>query len=440
LVVIAAAVLLPLVWFVPLVASRDPIALLSQYFGSVALILMGLSQLMATRWRGVETVFGGLDRVYVLHKWIGVGALAMVLLHDTIDAEMKGLAAVPILEEVAETFGELSLYGLLILIVLSIATAIPYHLWRWTHRFMGGFFALSAFHFIFIAKPFSMGDPLGLYVGAFCLVGVAAYLYTLLPMRRLAASRGYAVDSVERTGGALAITLSPLGGAMRHRAGQFAFVGFDQPDLTEMHPFTLSNAPNEDGVLRFSIKLSGDYTQVLAHLMRAGLEARVEGPYGHFARRKGASAEVWVAAGIGITPFLAWAQAMEAGSPPVHLFFCVRNRAEAAHLTELEALAEAQPALTLHLVVSSVGGRLKASAIQSAIGDKLPSAHAYFCGPTAMRETLLGQLAALGLPRGRFHFEKFEIRSGIGLRKVAGWLIEQFLRRTAKDQPKDQRT
>ena len=112
---IAAAVLLPLVWFLPLAGARDPIAVLSQYFGSVALILMGLSQLMATRWPGVETVFGGLDRVYVLHKWLGVGALAMILLHDTIDAEMSGLDPVAFLEEIAETFGELSLYGILIL-------------------------------------------------------------------------------------------------------------------------------------------------------------------------------------------------------------------------------------------------------------------------------------------------------------------------------------
>ena len=92
--VVFLSVAIPLVWFVPLAADRDPLAVMSQYFGSAALILMGLSQLMATRWRGVEAVFGGLDRVYVLHKWIGIAALALVLLHDTIDAEMRGLTPV----------------------------------------------------------------------------------------------------------------------------------------------------------------------------------------------------------------------------------------------------------------------------------------------------------------------------------------------------------
>jgi predicted ferric reductase len=293
LAVIAAAVLLPLVWFLPLAGARDPIAVLSQYFGSVALILMGLSQLMATRWPGVETVFGGLDRVYVLHKWLGVGALAMILLHDTIDAEMSGLDPVAFLEEIAETFGELSLYGILILVILSLATMVPYHLWRWTHKFMGGFFALSAFHYIFIAKPFSMGSPLGLFVGAFCVIGVLAYAYTLLPMRRLAAQRPYNVQAVERTGGCIAVTLAPESKGIKHRAGQFAFLNFDHPDLREAHPFTVSSAPVADGSLRFSIKPTGDYTNDLPTLLKPGMKAAVEGPYGHFIRRSGAPVHRW---------------------------------------------------------------------------------------------------------------------------------------------------
>jgi len=41
---------------------------LSQYFGSAALIVMAISQLLATRFRVLEVIFGGLDRIYVLHK------------------------------------------------------------------------------------------------------------------------------------------------------------------------------------------------------------------------------------------------------------------------------------------------------------------------------------------------------------------------------------
>ena len=122
---------------------------------------------------------------YVLRKWLGISTLAFILLRDTIDAEMDGLGAETLLVEIAETFGEISLYGILALVVITIATFVPYHLWRLTHRFIGGFYAASAFHFAFILKPFALTDPAGLYVLAFCAIGILSYLYTLLVSGRL---------------------------------------------------------------------------------------------------------------------------------------------------------------------------------------------------------------------------------------------------------------
>ncbi len=384
LIIIAVAVAVPLIWFLPMAAARDPLAVLSHYFGAAVLILMGLSQLMATRSPGIESVFGGLDRVYVLHKWVGIVALALVLLHDTIDAEMDGLGNGSALEELTETLGEISLYGLLVLVVLSIATFVPYRLWYRTHQFIGAFFAASAFHFLFIAKPFQMSYPPGLYVGAFCLIGVVAYVWTLLPIRRWARERVFVVETVEQTGDAVAVTLKPQRGRLRHRPGQFAFVRFDAPSLSAAHPFTISG---------------------------------------------GAAAQVWVAGGIGITPFLAWASARKPDAAPAHLFYCVRSKGEAPHLAELQALTADKPGLTLHLIESSSAGRLDATGVQQTTGVDLAKTHVYFCGPAAMRESLQEGLSRLGHRPSRFHFEQFEMRSGIGIRKLAVWLMETVLRR-----------
>ena len=426
------SVLVPLVWFLPLAAPRDPLAVLSQYFGSAALILMGLSHLMATRWPGVEAVFGGLDRVYVLHKWVGIAALALVLLHDTIDAEMNGLGDGSALEEIAETLGEISLYGLLVLVVLSVATFVPYRLWYRTHQFMGACFAASALHFLFIAKPFKVADPPGLYVAAFCLLGVVAYAWTLLPVRRWAGERRYRVETFERTGGAVTLSLAPKGRALRHRPGQFALLRLLAPGLADAHPFTISSAPNADGRLRFSIKPEAGWTARLGDADLNGIEARVEGAYGHFTPLGAVNPQVWIAGGIGITPFLAWANALTPGSTPTHLFYCVRNRADAAHLAEIEALVAEKPSLTLHLIESASTGRLDAAAIKEKSGVDFARTHVSFCGPTSMRESLQEGLSRLGLRSSRFHFEEFEMLSGIGIRKLAGWLMETVLRRVAK--------
>lgn len=430
LAVIVLAALLPLIWFLPL-AARDPVAIAGQYFGSLALILMGLSQFMATRWPGVETLFGGMDRVYVLHKWIGVAVVGFILLHDGVGAEIRGLGDESWLEDVAETMGEFSYYGFLILAGISIATIVPYELWRWTHKLMGAFFALSAFHFVFIAKPFSLSDPLGLYVSAFCILGLAAYVYTLLPFCQWLA-RQYAVEQVVHDGGAVAVTLRPKGRPLRHRPGQFAFLRFDLAGLTEVHPFTISSAPRPDGVLRFSIKSPGDWSSELPYKLTEGTLVTVDGTYGHFTRRGGSAPQIWIAGGIGITPFLAWAEAMQPDGPEAHLFYSVRSRADAPHLEELEMLAREKPPLHLHVVETASAGRLDAVKIQAAAGADLRRAHVYFCGPAPMRESLREGLGRLGLKPARFHYERFEMRTGIGLWGLAAWAFEAVLARLAK--------
>ena len=124
LVVTVVALGVPFIWWPSIAQGRDVIALFSQYLGIWALIAMALLQVIATRWPGVEAVFGGLDRGYVLHKWLGIGAMAAILLHDTIDAEMDGLGRETALVELAETLGELSLYGILILVVITIVILV----------------------------------------------------------------------------------------------------------------------------------------------------------------------------------------------------------------------------------------------------------------------------------------------------------------------------
>ncbi|MEM5475642.1 hypothetical protein [Pacificibacter sp. AS14] len=71
--------------------------------------------------------------------------------------------------------------GILVLVGLSLALFIPYHWWKLTHKFIGGFFVLSAVHFMLIIKPFALSDPIGLYVTAFCVLGMVSYVITLLP-------------------------------------------------------------------------------------------------------------------------------------------------------------------------------------------------------------------------------------------------------------------
>ena len=413
----------PLVWLPAIAAERDVVALFSQYLGMTALIAMALSQVIATRWAGVEQVFGPLDQSYRLHKWLGLWALAASFLHDTIDADMRGLGTPTALVDAAETAGEISLYGLLLLLVITVATFIPYHLWKWTHRFIGVFFVLSAFHYLFILKPFSNGDPLGLYMGVICLVGLLAYAYTSAP-RAFRPSKAYRVKSLDTEGDALAVTLEPTGRPMRHRAGQFAFISFPDLGLSEPHPFTLSQAPANDGTLRMTIAPLGDYTIRLMSRLQVDATARVEGPFGHFASVKGP--QIWVAAGIGITPFAAMAGTLQPEDGPVTLLYSVRDRSKAAHLDELESASQAGN-LNLILRETSKDGRVSAPDIRD-LAENLSDTHVLYCGPAALRDALWSGLKDHGMSARRFRYELFEIRTGIGLKRLLDYLTSRWER------------
>lgn len=420
--VIALSLLASAVLFAGLPATPDPLALTSQWIGTVALILMAWAQIMATRLLGIEAVFGPLDRVYVLHKWSGILAMAAMLIHDTVDADIRGTGRSGLLEDFGETLGEISLYGLLILAVISVATFIPYHLWKWTHKAMGAFFIMGALHAFLIAKPFAMTDPLGLYLYAVCGLGALAYVYTLLP-EGMRPAHGYKVAGVVQTGGATEVTLSPARKGIRPQPGQFALLRFPQAGGLEAHPFTLSAAPREDGSLSVTIKSLGDHTRRITKALEVGQDAVVQGPFGRFTLPKGARPQVWIAGGIGITPFMAWAEALAPEGAACHLIYCIRTRSQAPHLERIERLVAANPRLRLHIVDTSQGPRLTANTVAALVGeDVLAEAKVAYCGPTGLREALRADLRTYGVTARRFHFEAFEFRTGIGLEALALWV------------------
>lgn len=399
-------------------------AIFSQYIGSAALIAMALSHLIATRAGFVEALFGPLDRSYVLHKWLGIGALAAVLLHEQIDAEIKALGRPSALNDLGESLGEQSLNGLMILIAITLLTFIPYRYWYWTHRAMGACFVLGAAHYAMILKPFSNFDPLGLYVLAFCAIGVLCYAYTLIP-RNWRRGRMYRVAGLARTGNALEISLAPEDKPIRHMAGQFAFFTVEEPGLAETHPFTISSAPRADGSLRISVAALGDYTDRLSTRLREGMAVRVQGPYGRFAPSRSNRQQIWIAGGIGITPFMAWLDGLPKEGPQVDLIYTFRGEVSAPHLQKIKRLSEIHPRVTLHLVDTVKSPRLDAKYVRDLIGTRAVSVS--FCGPKRLRQELRGIV-----PARHFHFEEFEIRTGLPFTDGPRARISEMFRRPAR--------
>ena len=63
--------------------------------------------------------------------------------------------------------------------------------------------------------------------------------------------------------------------------------------------------------MQVAIKVSGIDTRVLREKVGVGMEVKVRGPYGDLDLRRATPRQVWIAAGIGITPFVAWLRAID---------------------------------------------------------------------------------------------------------------------------------
>ncbi len=412
IIFILVTIIIPLPFYIELFPKVQVVTIISLYLGSIALILMAISQLMATRFPGVQLLFGGLDRVYLLHKWVGISAVSAMMLHDIIDAEFDESGRETWLMDIAEDGGEVALYGLLILGLISLITFIPYELWKKTHKFLGAFFALGAFHYIFISKPFALLDPLGIYISAFCILGVVCYLYMLTLHGLIDRTCEYRVTDLDIHNETISVTLDPVNKGIKHGAGQFAFLHFNG----EKHPFTIACGPNQKRKLKFCIKAQGDFSKSIGTGVGVGSEVSVSRAFGKFTLPKTKN-QCWIAGGIGITPFLAWIDAMQREQDTsVHLFYCIRSiEGEIPFVGQLE-----HPNVILHIIDSAKGQRMKVPLLQQSLGQNLQKVDFSFCGPKSMRQTLQNDI--------KISFEEFEMRSGIKLNSLIAILKWCFVR------------
>lgn len=385
--------------------------------GSVSLVAMSLCLVLAARPTILEPAFGGLDRMYHVHKWLGITALGAMILHEQLEPHFGRWVRETAVGEFGGELGEAAYYALLALIVLSwvkrvplLGWEIPYHLWWFGHRLTGAVFALALLHAQLVDMPIGRGGPLFLIVNILGAIGIASYLFIEFIAARWR-RRNYGVVAVERQPGATRLVLHPKGRPMRWRPGQFAFLSAPSAGLREAHPFTIAGSPDRDGGVLFLIKPLGDWTRRLPDRLRPGDTVKIEGPYGRFDFRKGGKRQVWIAGGVGVTPFLAWVQSLsESDALRVHLFYCVRTAREAIGLDLLKDAARLFPFFTFDLVVTGEEARLDARRVADRTPFPAGGADFFFCGPVTLRHAILKGLTSLGIVPRRVFFELFEFR------------------------------
>ena len=382
-----------------------PLRIVGEVFSSWVVTVFAFNFLMATRARWVERIFGGLDKMYLIHRRSGVIAVVLLLAHFiTVPRDLT-----------AFTLGKpLGFYAFLLIIIGVILAAAPplkakirYNSWLRLHRFMGLFYVMGVAHALMVNNLIKELPLTRVYVFGMAALGIGSWVYRAFFYRRLHPELAYTLVSINKLDGRTAeLRMKAQGEALMFEAGQFAFFRFPKLNRGEQHPFTIVSQPG-DGELRIVIRALGDDTTDLQNSVNAGDAVMVEGPFGHFTldktrRRK---RQVWIAGGIGITPFLALARALD--DRDVRLVWCVPETSAAVFADELSELADSCENLTLTVWSSADRGKVSIDKLE--LTEPLECTF-MICGPSGLKDAMIGQLLAHGVRRSAIHDEEFTFR------------------------------
>lgn len=406
--------------------------------GLTALAAFALNVILGARLFAVQRFFGGLSSLYRVHRIFGRVVYALVLLHVCLILAGRSLVrmtdALLLFTPGAglEVWAGVVAFAVMTTgIYLTLYARLTHETFVWVQRGLGATFIVAAVHAFLIDRALSNSTALKSYLAALALAAAAAFVYRSVLGDLLVRRYDYVVtEAKELDPSVVEIAMAPVDRALKPRPGQFVFVTFysDRFDAQfhpismkaagssaiielrpgqardQFHPFSLTS-PAGARELRLVVKAVGSFTKAL-HLLEPGAAARVEGPYGEFSYLNVDNPnQVWLAGGIGITPFLSMARSLGDDGYEILLYHAVKTRAEAFFARELDEIAARTPGFMVEIVPEDEAGFLTAEAIGRAVD--LGRCDFLIVGPPAMESALTEQLLRAGVPASRIHSERF---------------------------------
>ncbi len=379
------------------------------------LALYSLMPILSMRHRFVERLFGGLDRVYRLHTAAGKISFFLILAHPVCLGLGRllggsGLTVIWDWSSLLVILGISSLVGLAVITAFAIYAHIKHQRWIVVHRLFGWLLPLFFVHALVADAQTVHNRTLLTYMLAFGGLGFIAFLYRSV-FGRLIKKYHYVVMEVNHVMPTVTeLVLKPVAIPISYVPGQFAYMSLRADGMdSEAHPFSFTTA-NNGPYVRFAVKDLGDDTKHIKEL-KVGTDAYLEGPYGSFSYKSSKNKQqVWIAGGVGITPFLAMARSLSSRSGyNIHMFYGAEELSDAAFLHELISIRKTIPdVFDFSIVDRQVSGFVTAEMVERELSE-LARPDYFICGPPAMMQILRDQLIAKGVADQHIYTEEFSM-------------------------------
>ncbi len=248
----------------------------------------------------------------------------------------------------------------------------------------------------------------------------------------------YIVKSANQiTDTTLLLNLEPKSGRapLMYQPGQYAAISFYRHGRpTPARCFSIVSSPTDQSKLQFSMRTKGHFTKTAAQL-KPGSVVKVRGPYGGFVLDIANYDDlVFLAGGIGITPFMSMVSYTSSIKAPtkITLFYSCQTQDDVPFLEELRNLEKQNPNLRVIYVIGN-GATDKLAGLLVATGHLTPeimdanlinnysNRSFYICGPPPYMNAMAKTLKQKGVNGENIITEAFAQGSHDQTGKVQSW-------------------
>ena len=298
------------------------------------------------------------ENALVFHKYLSVLTFGVIIAHvvallfdEFIDFKTYEVL-VPFMshyQNFSVSLGIIALYLFSIIVITSLFIRDIYpRFWRKLHYLAYPLFMLSFVHGVLSGTDASLPLMQAVYwitgsIGGALILYRIAYPY----LQKKYSCR--ITDSFMATKDIVVIELEREDGNefADYKPGQYAALTYRTADgkMTRKHYFSFASSPANKKTVRFGIKVMGNFTQKLARMKR-GDRIVLCGPYGDFIfKEKQMRRAVFIAGGIGITPFMSAIRfALDKGlSNDLTLMYGSRSRVVTPFMEEINDSARRHP-------------------------------------------------------------------------------------------------
>jgi len=399
--------------------SQTPLKLISQITANLTILYMSLSIILSMKLHTIDRYFKGMNTSYKIHAFIGSTAFLFMIGHplllviNALPNTNTAFGYVFFGTRTAANFGIAAVYLTIFAFTFMTFIKLKYTSWLTTHRLLALSFLLGSIHAFLAPSMLTRFLPFSLWMGLLILLGISGSFYSLFLYKLLGHHLKYTIVRLDILGDILNVTLQPLRSQLNYLPGQFIYARFKNNKLNnELHPFSLSSTPQEN-VLRLSIKALGDYTKKIQNTLVINDKVDIFGPFGNFGgtHLNEKNDLIWIAGGVGITPFLSMlhAEHINRTNKKILFYYSLNKPAEAAFDEEICSATKEIANISYIKWIADDSGFLTMDIIMAKwkeIGGT-PYPKILLCGPPPMMKSLKLQAIKLGIPSENIIFEDF---------------------------------